>query len=72
MRSIKTSVNLNSSLDNYCLAHFTDSRTSKLPKGILGWASVAERIERASIEALSALKEIWPLRSPLHSDHMLW
>ncbi len=37
-----------------------------MPKGILGWASGAERIERAERnlqKALSALKEIWPLRS---------
>ncbi len=42
-----------------------------MPKGILGWASGAERIERAERnlqKALSALKEIWPLRSA----HMLW
>ncbi len=42
-----------------------------MPKGILGWASGAERIERAERnlqKALSALKEIWLLRSA----HMLW
>ncbi len=56
MRSIKTSVNLhrilefafrNISLDKYCLDYSTDSRNSKLPKGILGWARGAEHIERA-------------------------
>ncbi len=38
----------NTSLDKlFSLAYSTDSGTSKLPKGILGWASGAERIERA-------------------------
>ncbi len=45
-----------------------------MPKGILGWASGAERIERAERnlqKALSALKEIWPLRSPLRSHALV-
>ncbi len=38
----------NTSLDKlFSLAYSTDSGTSKLPKGILGWASGVERIERA-------------------------
>ncbi len=53
MRSIKTSVNLYRILEtlakkNYVLAYSTDSWTSKLPKGILRWASGAELIERAA------------------------
>ncbi len=72
MRSIKTSVNLYRILEftfrniRQTIAYSTDSRTRKLPKGILGWASGTERIEWAERnlqKALSALKEIWPLRS---------
>ncbi len=53
MRSIKTSVNLYRILEftfrniSQTIAYSTDSRTRKLPKGILGWASGAERIEWA-------------------------
>ncbi len=88
MRSIKTSVNLYRILEftirniRQTIAYSTDSRTRKLPKSILGWASGAERIERAERnlqKVLSAPKGIWPLRSrsvpaplPLHSAHMLW
>ncbi len=53
MRFIKTSVNLYRILEftfrniRQTIAYSRDSRTRKLPKGILGWASGAERIERA-------------------------
>ncbi len=51
-------------LDKHCLAYSTDSGINKLPKGILGWASGAERMsERSGIfrKTLSARKEIWSL-----------
>ncbi len=54
MRSIKMSVNLYRILEftfrniRQTTAYSTDSRTSKLPKGILGWASGAESSERRS------------------------
>ncbi len=82
MRSTKTSVNLhrifefafiNTSLDKHCLAYSTDSRTSKLPKGILGWASGAEHIERAERNLQKdVLRSEGNMTAPLHSAHMLW
>ncbi len=54
----------NISLDKHCLAYSIDSGINKLPKGILCWASGAERMsERSGIfrKTLSALKEIWSL-----------
>ncbi len=76
MRSIKTYVNLYRILEftirniRQTIAYSTDSRTRKLPKGILGWVSGAERIERAERNLQKGAlrsEEIWPL----HSAHML-
>ncbi len=77
MRSIKTSVNLFRILEftfrniSQTIAYSTDSRTRKLPKGILGWASSAEHIERTSEGALRSEGNM-TTTLPLHSAHMLW
>ncbi len=65
MRPIKTSVNLYRILEftfrniRQNIAYPTDSRPRKLPKGILGWASSAECIERAEQNLQ---------KGPLHSE----
>ncbi len=78
MRSIKTSVNLYLILEftfrniRQTIAYSTDSRTSKLPKSILGWASGAERIERAERNLQKgALCSEGNMTAPLPA-HMLW
>ncbi len=55
---------------NYRLAYSTDSRTSKLPKGILGWASGAERSE-GNISSEGNMTGTLSAPLPLHSAHML-
>ncbi len=76
MRSIKTFVNLYRILEftfrniRQTIAYSTDSRTSKLPKGIWVERAVLSVLsERSGIfrKALSAPKEIWPLHSLLRS-----
>ncbi len=50
-----------------------------MPKGILGWASGAERIERAernlqkgALRSKGNMTATLPAPLPLHSTHMLW
>ncbi len=79
MRFIKTNLHRilefafrNIILENYCLAYSTYSRTSKLPKGILGWASAAECIERAEHNLQKdALRSEGNMTAALHSHALL-
>ncbi len=79
MRFIKTNLHRilefafrNISLDKLLLSYSTDSRTSKLPQGILGWASGAERIERAEHNLQKdALRSEGNMTAPLRSHALL-
>ncbi len=56
------------------IAYSTDSRTRKLPKGILGWVSGAVRIVIGAESSEGALRSEGNVTTPLplHSAHMLW
>ncbi len=83
MQNVQSSGSQETGLKTTGLAYCTDSRTSKLPKGILGWASGAERIERVERNLqkgtlrsegnmTATLPATLPAPLPLHSAHMLW
>ncbi len=79
MQNVQSSGSQETGLKTTGLAYCTDSRTSKLPKGILGWASGAERIERVernlqkgALRSEGNMTAPLPATLPLHSAHMLW